>query len=182
VDPYLFIRCFGGWLRAKLFCDGELPENEERFLDTPGEALLKHIEMDLNPVKSYKMVVLKILLDLPGTAWEVEKIAREFRDYFIAHPENLYDYEEMARAVDPGVFPLSRIAAKLKSMPLNFLSNTEKDPFILDRGIGLFRLKEEFLPFWNDAAFRELLRERVEFTLLRYFQRHRRTSDRKRDL
>lgn len=176
VDPYLFIRCFGGWLRAKLYCDGDLPENEKRLLDTPGEVLLKHIEMDLNPVKSYKMVVLRTLLELPGTAWKIEAIARGFRDYFLAHPENRYDYEELAKAADPEAFALSRVAAKLKSMPLNFLSNTERDPFLLDREGGLFRLKEEYHPFWNDATFRELLRERVEFTLARYFQRRGRCA------
>jgi hypothetical protein len=61
-------------------------------------------------------------------------------------------------------------------MPLNFLSNTEKDPFILDREGGVFRLKDEYHPFWNDADFRELLRERVEFTLVRYFQRRGRDA------
>jgi len=171
VDPYLFIRCFGGWLRAKLYCDGDLPENEKRLLDTPGEALLKHIEMDLNPVKSYKMVVLKTLLELPGTAWRIETIAQGFKNYFLSHPENRYDYEELANAADPEAFPLSRVAAKLKSMPLNFLSNTGKDPFVLDREGGMFRLKDEYHPFWNDSSFRDLLRERVEFTLVRYFQR-----------
>jgi hypothetical protein len=109
-------------------------------------------------------------------AWRIEAIARGFRDYFLAHPENRYDYEELAKAADPEAFPLSRVAAKLKSMPLHFLSNTGKDPFILDQEVGLFRLKEEYHPFWNDTAFRELLRERVEFTLLRYFQRRGRNN------
>jgi len=53
VDPYLFSRCFGGWLRAKLYCDGDLPENEKRILGTPGEVLLKHIEMDTGRTFSY---------------------------------------------------------------------------------------------------------------------------------
>jgi superfamily II DNA or RNA helicase/HKD family nuclease len=176
VDPYLFIRCFSGWLRAKLYCDGDLPENEKRLLDTPGEVLLKHIETDLNPVKSYKMVVLRTLLEMSGTVWQIEAIARGFRDYFLAHPENRHDYEDLAKAADPEAFPLSRVATKLKSMPLNFLSNTEKDPFILDREGGVFRLKDEYHPFWNDADFRELLRERVEFTLVRYFQRRGRDA------
>jgi hypothetical protein len=40
----------------------------------------------------------------------------------------------------------------------------------------MFRLKEIYYSFWNDSTFRELLRERVEFTLLRYFQRRGRDA------
>lgn len=40
----------------------------------------------------------------------------------------------------------------------------------------MFRLKEIYHSFWIDGGFRELLRERVEFTLLRYFQRRGRDA------
>jgi len=173
VDPYLFIRCFDGWLRAKLYCDGDLPENEKRFLGTPGEAFLKHIEMDLKPSRSYKMVVLQVLLELEGTTWQIEDIAGGFLQYYLSHPESQYDYEELARADNSGAFPLTQVVAKLKSMPLHFLSNTEKDAFILDRKLSVFQIKEEYRIYWNDEDFRYLIRERVAFILARYFQRRK---------
>ena len=33
------------------------------------------------------------------------------------------------------------MVSKLKAMPLNFLSNTPEDFFILDKNAGIFRLK-----------------------------------------
>ena len=170
VDPHLFIRAFGGWLRAKLSCEGALPEDEKRMLDTPGETLLKHIEMDLNPVKSYKMVVLQTLLTLPGTAWDIGILADGFKEFYLKNPEKQYDYEDMAKSTNPEAFPLARVETKLKAMPLNFLSNTQSDPFILDKEGGMFRLKDEYAPYWNNSTFRNLLRERIEYTLARYFQ------------
>jgi hypothetical protein len=59
-------------------------------------------------------------------------------------------------------FSEHRISARLKSMPLHFLSNTDKDFFILDRKADIFRLKDATIPFWRDETFRKLLRERVE--------------------
>ena len=51
VDPYIFIRQFGSWLKAKLFCDGVLPDDEMQLLNTTGETFLSYIETDLNPVQ-----------------------------------------------------------------------------------------------------------------------------------
>jgi hypothetical protein len=65
---------------------------------------------------------------------------------------------------------LARVSARLKSMPLHFLGNTDKDFFILDKKADIFRLKDGYIPFWRDETFRKLLRELVEFTLVRYFQ------------
>lgn len=176
VDPHSFIQCFGGWLRAKLYCEGDLPENEKQFLNTQGEVLLKYIETDLSPVRSYKMVVLKTLLDIPGTTWQIEDIALGFLDYFLTHPENQYDYEDLSKTDYPQTFPLSKVVTKLKTMPLHFLSNTENDHFIMDKKAGIFRLKPPFHQYWNDSIFLKMVRERVEFTLIRYFQRRERTA------
>ena len=54
-------------------------------------------------------------------------------------------------------------------MPLNYLSNTTADFFTFDRGSGVFALKPEVVSFWRDFCFRELLKERVTYALIRYF-------------
>lgn len=173
VDPHKFILHFKGWLRAKWYCEEGLPEPEEALLDTPGEAFLKHVEMDLNPSKSYKMVVLKTILEMPGTRWHVDAIARGFVDYFLAYEDRMIDYEELARFTDPRNFPLRKVITKLKNMPLHFLSNTEDDYFILDKRRGIFELKREVVQYWEMPVFRAMVKERVEYALVRYFQRTR---------
>ncbi len=171
VDPYLFIRQFGNWLRAKLACEGGLVKKEEALLNTPGEAFLAHLESGLSPVKSYKMVVLSCLLEMEGTTWMVEDIARAFRSFFLDHRDKLFDYEELAGSDDPSTFPLSKVKTKLLQMPLKFLSNTDKDCFVLNRKTGTFALKPEYAPFWNDAFFKSLVADRTKFALTRYFSR-----------
>ena len=83
------------------------------------------------------------------------------------------DYEDLAQSQDPEQFPLNRVAIKLKQMPLKFLSNTPTDWFVLDKKLGEFWLKESMLPFWRDDSFRDLVRDRVEFGLNRYFEKKR---------
>ncbi|MBW2144035.1 MAG: DEAD/DEAH box helicase family protein, partial [Deltaproteobacteria bacterium] len=90
VDPYLFLKPepFGGWLRAKNYCEsGKIPDAEKSLLDTPGEYLLTHVETGLNFVKSYKMVVFLSLLKLNGTKWDIEDIARKFLAYYLSHTD-----------------------------------------------------------------------------------------------
>ena len=171
IDPYVFIRHFGGWLRTRLYCDGFLNDTEQALLDTPAEEFLKHIEMDLKPVRSFKMVVLLTVLNLPGIEWAIKDIAKGFHHYYLAHPNRIGDYEELARFTDPEQFPLNRVIAKLKQMPLNFLSNKDSDFFILQRKTGTFRLKSGLAEYWNQGAFKSMVRERVEFGLIRYFAR-----------
>ena len=177
VDPYVFIRHFGNWLQTKLACEGRLHERERRLLDTPGEAFLGHLESGLNAVKSYKMVVLTCLLELAGSSWGVDDIAVGFRGYFLGHRERLFDYDDLAGAADPEHFPLSRVKAKLLQMPLKYLSNTDTDWFILDRETGTFALKPEMVPYWEDPFYRELVEDRVQFGLVRYFSRKGRVAE-----
>ncbi|GAF88338.1 unnamed protein product, partial [marine sediment metagenome] len=81
-DPNLFIKTFKGWLRAKQEMD-DLDSREHDLLDTPGESFLYHLERELNPVRSYKMVVLKGMLQESSehhgserkTEWTVREIA-----------------------------------------------------------------------------------------------------------
>jgi hypothetical protein len=56
-------------------------------------------------------------------------------------------------------------------MPLDKLSNMEKDYFVLDRGSEIFSLKPVIHDFWNNEKYKELVKERVDFLLTRYFQR-----------
>ena len=171
VDPYVFIKQFSGWIRAKSFCGGDLSKYEKSILDTPGEAFLKYIETDLNPVKSYKMVVLQTLLGLEGTSWKVDEIADGFYKFFLRDRSRLFDYDDLANAPEPENFPISRVIRKIKEMPLEKLSNMEKDYFVLDRGSEIFSLKPVIHDFWNNGKYKELVKERVDFLLTRYFQR-----------
>jgi hypothetical protein len=172
VDPYIFIRHFGSWLKAKLFCDNALLDGEKQLLNTTGETFLSYLETDLKPARSYKMVVLLTLLNLPGTEWQIEDIARDFLSYFLNHPNRIADYEDLAKNPIPKQFPIRQVVSKLKSMPLHFLSNTPKDFFILDRKSDIFRLKPVMNSYWNDDGFCRLVNDRVLFALERYFSKY----------
>jgi superfamily II DNA or RNA helicase/HKD family nuclease len=177
VDPYVFIRHFGNWLRTRLACEGTLTEQEQALLYTPGEAFLTHLESGLSPVKSYKMAVLTCLLDMPGVTWYIDAIAARFHRFFMDHPDKRFDYDELAAAPDPENFPLTKVKAKLLQMPLHFLSNTEKDWFTLDKASNTFSLKPELTPYWNDPFFRDLVADRVRFAMTRYFSRKAQIAD-----
>jgi SOS-response transcriptional repressor LexA len=150
---------------------GDLTDYDAQLLDTAGEALLQHVEKELNPVRSYKMVVLKVLLDdsPEHTEWRVEWIAQKFTEHYLANLEQLADCSVLARADAPQSVPLAKIVGLLKWMPLNYLSNTTADFFTFNRGSGVFALKPEVVSFWRNSRFRELLKERVTYALIRYF-------------
>jgi hypothetical protein len=177
VDPYIFIRYFRNWLRTRLACEGTLSQQERALLDTPGEAFLEHLEKGLSPVKSYKMVVLNSLLNMPGTEWDIDAIAKAFYGFFMDHPEKRFDYDELAASTNPEQFPLPKVKSKLLQMPLNFLSNAETDWFILDKTGNTFSIKPELAPYWNDPFFRDLVADRVRFALVRYFSRKAQAVD-----
>jgi superfamily II DNA or RNA helicase len=177
VDPYVFIRHFGSWLRTRLACEGTLDEKERQLLDTPGEAFLAHLESGLSPVRSYKMVVLTCLLDMPGTKWDVEAIAVAFHRFFLDNRDKLLDYDDLAGSQEPETFPLSRVKAKLLQMPLHYLSNTDADWFILDKTSSTFSIKPEIAQYWNNPFFRDLVADRVRFALVRYFSRKAQVID-----
>jgi len=178
-DPYKLLKAFGGWLRAKEYI-GDLTEQEKELLGTPGESFLLHIEMELNQARSYKMVVLICLLntDTNRSSWTVPEIAEMFKQYFLDHREHLFDYKDMDRHKDPVVYPLSKVESKLRQMPLHFLSNTADDYFILDREKDIFSLKPEVLPYWPQSYYREMVSDRVMFTLKRYFYLQERNNKR----
>jgi hypothetical protein len=39
----------------------------------------------------------------------------------------------------------------------------------MDKEGDIFRIKDAYIPFWRDETFRKMLRERIDFTLERYF-------------
>ena len=127
--------------------------------------------MELKQESSYKMVALTCLLstDPKRTSWKVPDIAEMFKQYYFEHREHLFDYGDMAAHEDPAAFPLTRVERQLRQMPLNFLSNTGDDFFIFDREKDIFSLKPEMLRFWSQSYYREMVSDRVTFTLKRYF-------------
>ena len=174
IDPYVYLKKFGSWLRAKKFCEnGNISQFENNLLGTRGEEFLAHIETGMNPVKSYKMVVLLSLLELEGTSWRIEDIAGQFLSHYLNHPDHIFDYDALARSSDPENYRISSVIAHLKNMPLDKLSNTPEDCFVLDSSNNVFRIKPEYESFWRDASFRNLVKDRAEFLLARYFMRAR---------
>ncbi len=174
-DPRAFIKHFGSWLKTKKAFD-DLSEAEKGILGTPGEYFLEHLEKDLNPVKSYKMVVLKTIIGFEGTHWKVQDIARGFLDYYLDHPEHMQDYEDLARQETPAHFPVSRIVTHIMNMPLNFLSNKPKDWFILDREKKIFSVKPDLIPYWKADFYKAMVLDRADYALARYFYRKTRQT------
>ena len=103
--------------------------------------------------------------------WPVADIAKGFKKFYIDHPKYLHDYSEMARSPDPSNFPLKTVERQIRSMPLNFMSNKEKDYFVLDRENDIFSLKPEIQRWWHNRKFRNLILDRITFALARYFYR-----------
>jgi hypothetical protein len=120
------------------------------------------------------MVVLLTLLNLAGTEWLIEDIARGFLSYFLNHPDRIADYDDLAKSPDPKKFPVRKVISQIKAIPLNFLSNKPEDFFILEKNAGIFRLKPEMNSFWNNDNYRRMVKDRVMFTLERYFRNRNR--------
>lgn len=171
-DPQAFVNCFGNWLRTKEDA-GDLTEYERGLLGTAGEDFLQHVEKELKAVRSYKMVVLLSLLrdDRSATGWDIDWLAREFRQHYLNNLDQLPDCSPLAKAADPSAVPLGKIRSLLKTMPLRYLSNSESDYFTFDARTGAFALKPEVHGYWRDDDYRSLVRDRVVYALARYFQR-----------
>jgi len=119
------------------------------------------------------MVVLLSILRIDGTSWKTEDIAKRFLSHYLNHPDQIFDYDALARTPDPERFRLSSVISHLKKMPLDKLSNAPEDCFILDSSQNVFRLKPEYEPFWQQEAFRNLVQDRAAFLLARYFLKAR---------
>ena len=170
-DPYAFFKekQFGGnWLRVKK-CMEDLTEYEATLLNTPAEQLLQHLDNELSPVKSYKMVVLQSLLTMGGVEWPVAEIAWLFLTFYQENRDRLADYDDLANAADAAVFPLSKVVSHLIGMPLGRLADSGREFFELDMQQRMFRIREQYQLYWLDPEFRLLVSDRVEFGLARYF-------------
>ncbi|UFS72055.1 DEAD/DEAH box helicase family protein [Geomonas sp. RF6] len=174
-DPYLFLKAkkpnLGeNWLRVKESME-DLTEYEATLLGTPAEELLQHLETELSPVRSYKMVVLRSLLELGGHEWSVDDVAPLFLRYYLENRERLSDYDDLAKHETPPLYPLSKVAAHLMRMPLEKLENTGRKFFELDKKGKVFRIREDYRGWWSAPPFRDLIADRVDFALARYFYR-----------
>ncbi|MCF7941999.1 MAG: DEAD/DEAH box helicase family protein [Spirochaetia bacterium] len=164
------IAAFGSFLRFKDQVP-DLDPYERQLLHTPGEAFLQHLERSLKPSRTYKMVVLLSLLALPvGTcSWTIEAIARQFLEFYLQHPIYQADYSALAGyGGNKRDFPLKAVRSHLIRMPLKFLSNGDHDCFVLDTAAKSFSLREQYVPYWQDAAFRALAADRVMYVLTSY--------------
>lgn len=173
-DPRAFTRHFGNWLRTKLAMD-DIEDYEKSLIGTLGEAFLQHLEKELAPSKSYKMVVLLALLELGGTDWSIEDIARRFLDWYLANPERISDWDELAREENPSRFQIRKVVQHLLRMPLGRMAGTGGDYFSLDREAGRFTIRELYREAWIDPQFRKLVSDRIQYGLARYF--YRRTAE-----
>jgi superfamily II DNA or RNA helicase/HKD family nuclease len=169
-DPRAYIRHFGNWLRTKQAM-GDIGNYEQSLIGAPGEALLQHLEKELAPSKSYKMVVLQSLLDLGGTDWAIEDIARSFLDWYLANPERISDWDELAREGTPSEFTIRRAMQHLVRMPLGRMAGTGGEYFNLDRENGRFAVRERYRGEWLAPQFRDLVSDRIRYGLARYFYR-----------
>ncbi|MGK5094985.1 DEAD/DEAH box helicase family protein [Deltaproteobacteria bacterium TL4] len=171
-EPQAFLKFFGNWLKVKEACRDLAPE-ESKWMNTPAEKFLEHLEKELNPNRSYKMVVLLALLeDQSGiTEWSVDWIAPRFLAYYLENPKHLSDCTPLAKAKNPANVLISEINTLLKNKPLHFLSNSEDDFFIFDKRSGYFALKPEIHGYWHEKNFRVRVHERVSYALALYFNR-----------
>ncbi|PKL44505.1 MAG: restriction endonuclease subunit R [Candidatus Riflebacteria bacterium HGW-Riflebacteria-2] len=173
--PKDFVKVFNNWLRVKERAE-DLSDYEKTLLNSPGEKFLQHLEKELSPSKSYKMVVLKVLLadSQKRTNWPVSWLAEGFKNYYLTHPAQMHDCSLLEGEENPFSVAVSRFARLLRDMPLKHLSNLPEDYFIFDRSNLSFILKPEVVNYWLRPEFRVLIIERVEYALALYF--HRKTS------
>jgi len=172
-----FFRYIGkNWLRIKEAA-GDLTEYEQALLGGAGEALLQHIENELNPAKSYKMVVLSSLVEKEADTegWGIDEIARDFKNFYLQNRRYLADYTDMARTSTPEEYPISKVRSHLLKMPLKYLADKEHKFFHLDTVEGKFFLKKGENGvnhrLWNQPDFKDQLRDRITFALKTYFYR-----------
>lgn len=170
------LRELGGWLAVRTHLD--IASSYERGLQgTAGEAFLTHVEQELSPNRSYKMAVLHSLLDISSredagavrTSWPVQEIAAGFLSYYLVDRRRIEDWPELKRAPQPDQFPVDRTAAHLKHMPLDRLSNPLEKPFRLSG--DTFSVAPDYIEYWTDSIFRDLVRERVTYAEARYWNR-----------
>ncbi|WP_040419368.1 hypothetical protein [Desulfonatronospira thiodismutans] len=114
---------------------------------------------------------MKTLLSLKGTSWKVDDIASGFLNYYLQHPEHIYDYDELNKQDNPQKLSLQTVKRHITRMPLYYLSNNNNDWFILDKEKNKFILKADLVDYWNNQNYKMLVLDRVKYALARYFYR-----------
>lgn len=166
------IRKHGGWLRCRVEL-GLANDYEQEILNGAGEEMLRHIEAELSPTRSYKFAVLNGLFQIDeasgrfNTDWNVTEIAERFLRYYQKDRRRALDWPEFARWKGGGEFPQKTAISHIRSFPLKLLSNDKDKLFVLAG--EYFRLKEEYWVYWKDVRYRELVKERLEFAEARYW-------------
>jgi hypothetical protein len=119
------------------------------------------------------MVVLKSLLNLhDDCTWKIDEIADEFLTQHLRSSMLLEDYDDLrkfSRTGAPQDFPLNRVIGHIKKNPLNYLSNSEDKPFLLQDTV--FSLREPFRKYWANDRFRSHFADRVNYALATYLDR-----------
>ncbi|MBD3351145.1 MAG: hypothetical protein GF364_06640 [Candidatus Lokiarchaeota archaeon] len=166
LNPDEALKKFGNWLRFKKEAE-DLAEFEKKLLDTPGERFLEHLERELNPSRSYKMVVLLSLLSTKTkqTSWTITEIARRFLDFYLNNPVYISDYKALSREADPSKYPIQKVEKHIIDKPIKRLSKPKNDCFIYDKNKQIFLIKKEYIPYWTNVEYRKLAKDRVIFKL-----------------
>lgn len=161
---------------AEMFRRGYLPQNWFRFLaDQNALTPAEQEALEQNPAwfqeletgqltKSYKMVVLEVLLDQDALAegMDVPELARLSHAYLIRNPELLADLADVKAIPNPRQPEPGEWLSYWRKNPLHYWG---KSFFREDRG--------RFVPRFHvtNPAFVSMTREMVEYRLLRYRRR-----------
>jgi superfamily II DNA or RNA helicase/SOS-response transcriptional repressor LexA len=178
-EPKAFIKCFKNWLAVKEKAE-DLTDFEKTVTGTIAADFLQHIEKELAPNKSYKMVVLKVLLKdtQRRTSWPLEWIAGQFRNYYLTHPSHQSDCSLFKKSNGNNNIALKKFMKLVKDMPLAKLAGhgrkktNVKSYFELKKDQNnSFIICDELKDWWNNPKFRKLIQDRVEYALAAYFYR-----------
>lgn len=169
VNPNIFIKHFGSWLKCKKEMD-DLSAAEKNIIGTEYENFLTYLEKKLSPQKSYKMIVLKILLDIGGKSWDIDKLSEMFKNYYINDKILLKDFSLLANSKKPESVSNNEVKKCLLKNPLFYLSNTDNDYFILNKAGNTFSVKDKIDQAFIDNDMREFIEDRVEYQLRNYIE------------
>jgi len=168
-NPDIFIKYFRNWLSCKKTMN-DLSDAEQNFMGSEYESFLTHLEKQLSPQKSYKMIVLKILLSIGGKSWDIDELAEMFKDYYVNDKILLKDFSLLASSKKPESVSTNRVKSHLLQNPLKYLSNTDNDYFILDTSENTFSVKDKISKAFIDNDMRKFIEDRVEYQLRTYIE------------
>ena len=116
------------------------------------------------------MIVLKILLDIGGKSWDIDKLSEMFKNYYINDKILLKDFSLLANSKKPESVSNNEVKKCLLKNPLFYLSNTDNDYFILNKAGNTFSVKDKIDQAFIDNDMREFIEDRVEYQLRNYIE------------